>query len=505
MKFKTKVAYSAVLATLSLAAGTAQAAYLSEQGTGQVLLYPYYTVQGGMDTYVSVTNTTSRGKAVKVRFIEGRGSWEVLDFNLYLSAYDVWNAAVTAVDAADANSAAKIVTGDNSCTSPMIPAGGQAFRNGAYIGKTKVGQDQLSTDLTGLARTREGYVEIIEMGVTDNTTKVNGTNPLMPLTFEESITHSTSGANAGKPADCAWVNAQFGTLAGNALAPNTLRTTTRTGGLIGTGTLISVKDGLDYTYDPVAIEDFNSISTVNLHFIPGSTSPSLADAEPTSVVIDGTGSGRRMIVTDWSAATPYVRNDPISAVLQRSAVYNEYTVNTNLAAATDWVVTFPTKRAYVGNSDANTARPFTKGSPYGVVPSQYTEVWKACEPISLEIWDREELKKQGSVDFSPAPVTGNALCYEANVLSFGGKNVLGSVNLKNNIADVFQDGWARLTFANNQAMTGPDFDAPYTERTYYGLPTIGFAVQKYVNGTFNGSVGNYGGSFIHKYARTVAP
>jgi hypothetical protein len=54
-----------------------------------VLIYPYYTVQsaGGnlYNTYVSITNTTSRAKVVKVRFREGKTSAEVLDFNVYLS------------------------------------------------------------------------------------------------------------------------------------------------------------------------------------------------------------------------------------------------------------------------------------------------------------------------------------------------------------------------------------------------------------------------------------
>lgn len=497
MKFKTKVAYSAVLATLSLAAGTAQAAYLSEQGTGQVLLYPYYSVQGGMDTYVTVVNTTSRAKAVKVRFIEGRGSFEVLDFNLYLSAFDVWNAAVTTTDANNALAGAKIVTNDKSCTAPSIPAGGQAFRNTAYTGTSQVGMNQLGN---GIERTREGYVEMIEMGVPDNTFAAN-TAQIPARTFEWSVTHNS----AGVPNDCAWVQKQFAGLPVNALAPATLMTSTRTGGLIGTGTLINTKDGVDYSYDPVAIEDYNSTLT-NLHYTPGSTSPSLNDAETTSAVIDGVSSSRRLLSTDWSfAAGGLPRIDAISAVLMRSNVMNEYTVNADLNAGTDWVVTFPTKRAYVsvnnqGGVAPATTRPFTMGAGPATSSS-----WLACEPAVFTRYNREEAVKGGSIDFSPSTTVGTSLCYESNVITFTNKNVLGSVNVKNNIDDVFSDGWIDLSFtAIGQSMTAPAVaNTPAVAATYVGLPVIGFAVQKYVDNRFNGAVGNYGGSFAHKYVRTI--
>jgi len=88
---------TALLAGLAGAAGlatTASAVNLNPDGLGQVLIYPYYTVNDGNQTLVSVVNTTNRVKAVKVRFLEGRNSKEVLDFNLYLSPFDVWAAAV---------------------------------------------------------------------------------------------------------------------------------------------------------------------------------------------------------------------------------------------------------------------------------------------------------------------------------------------------------------------------------------------------------------------------
>ena len=46
------------------------------------------------NSLLSVVNSTASAKAVKVRFLEGKDSREVLDFNLYLSHNDVWTAGI---------------------------------------------------------------------------------------------------------------------------------------------------------------------------------------------------------------------------------------------------------------------------------------------------------------------------------------------------------------------------------------------------------------------------
>src|SRR5690554_1653564 len=94
---KKKLLPLAMLAGLAGAAGTAQAVYINTDGHGETLIYPYYTVENGQNTYVNITNTTDYYKAVKVRFIEGENSAEVLDFNLYLSPHDVWTGSVVPV------------------------------------------------------------------------------------------------------------------------------------------------------------------------------------------------------------------------------------------------------------------------------------------------------------------------------------------------------------------------------------------------------------------------
>src|ERR1700719_2368822 len=93
---------------------------------------------------------TASGKVVKVRFLEGKNSKEVLDFNLWLSPKDVWTAAIVPMGAG-----AGIITADLSCTTPTIPPGGVPFSG------IKFSEDP---ETQTLDRTKEGYVEIIEMG-----------------------------------------------------------------------------------------------------------------------------------------------------------------------------------------------------------------------------------------------------------------------------------------------------------------------------------------------------
>ena len=101
----------------------ADAVNVNPNGLGQVLIYPYYTV----NQTAKATRSTRcfRGqldgsvKAVKVRFLEGKDSREVLDFNLFLSAYDVWTRA--SFRATAQARAVRVITTDQSCTIPPIP------------------------------------------------------------------------------------------------------------------------------------------------------------------------------------------------------------------------------------------------------------------------------------------------------------------------------------------------------------------------------------------------
>lgn len=493
-KFKRKSLYLALVAAVSSVgiANTASAAvHINSNGLGQVLIYPYYTTRIGTDTYLSVVNTTNSSKAVKVRFTEGKNSREVLDFNLYLSPHDMWTAAVV-----NTTSAAKLVTADKSCTSPAIPAGGKEFVNFAYTGTALEGIVQSGGDgeTNSLDRTREGYFEIIEMGVITNTAVI------------AAITHT-----AGVPVNCAVVQAasmNMGETSPSSLGGQSAATDPSVGGLAGTASLIGVAAGTDFGYDPVVIDSFTkkSISQTNDWFVPGSIFPDLTYANLTSVVFNGGST----VSSDWNNG-----EDSIASIIMHDNIINEFVLDSATLSGTDWVVTMPTKRYNVPVH--NTAlltdatllySPFTK------------KFWLngACEAVGLSYWNREE-GNVSIVDFSPpAPGGGTTLCWESTVVTFNNSHVLGSVN-EVNVPVNFENGWLRMAFtATGVTVVGGQTDAnnvihstaeqsltSVDGNTFFGLPTVGFMVQDFNNqNAAPGILATYGGNFIHKYTTSIS-
>jgi hypothetical protein len=280
--------------------------------------------------------------------------------------------------------------------------------------------------------------------------------------------------------------------------------------------LININEGTDMSYDATALDGWSNVPNWSA---PGSTLPRLENAAPaTSVVIDNSAAGGRVVRTAWTAG-----RDAVSAIMMHTHVYNEYTVEPVIKAATDWVITMPTKRFYVNGTAAVRPfqRPFTGTSPNAT----------SCDDVSLIYYDREEQTPGAIIDFSPTTTNPLALCYEANVLTFTANsgattisNVLRSVNSANvGLNSGWINGWADLSFPQVAGSAAHTMPAPAGATTvidvasgtvttglgltYYGLPVIGFAVQSYsttgLPGVSANVLSNYGGNFNHKYLRDI--
>ena len=493
---------TAILASLAGIAGIANissAVNINPDGTGQVLIYPYYTLNAGNQTLLSVVNTTNQGKAVKVRVLEGRNSQEVLDFNLFLSREDVWTAAI--LDLAGATGAASIITLDKSCTAPSFASEGTStasgipfvsFRNFLYVADTAGG--------IGLDRTREGHIELIEMATLDGA-------------LNTAITH-VSGTDV--PANCASVASGVGPLF--AFNANNVPS----GGLFGGAAVINIANGTYTNYAATAIDGFWSPGEIG-YSSPDSILPSLSNARPQSLVF----SNGRVITSNWGGAAvggpldPGQRIDAVSAIFMSDTFLNEYTTETGIAASSEWVVTFPTKRFYVDRTVAQgVIAPFT---------SRYTG-GQSCDPIGITSWNREEFTTTVPTGFSPPqgrPIP--EICFETNVLSFNqvitnGANgtssptkILGSV-LGRNIntpripvpaGNGTQAGWTRIDLS--QVAGGVPLPGAAPSRLtrasvevhrFVGLPVTGFwAVSIENNNATPGVKGFYGGAFNHRSSR----
>lgn len=499
--FKKKVLVSALAGASVLGlAGTAQAVNVNPDGLGQVLIYPYYTVRDAKDgaefnSLLSVVNSTASGKAVKVRFLEGKNSKEVLDFNLFLSPHDVWTTAV--VPTAEGGASLKI--SDTSCTVPNN-LNGQIFLPYEYQ------KDPVGANPTTYDRAQEGYVEIIEMGAITAATAL-----------DTAVTHvatQVNGETVNVPANCGAPELVSGT---GLDVPS--------GGLFGSMTLVTPKGGLDVAYDPVALDDFSS-STI---FFGSSTiDPNLGHADPTSVVTNG----KLTYVTDWSARGLREGAAAVSAVLMQDSIYNEYVTGGIADSTTEWVVTMPTKNLFF-DTDFKVQELFE---------NDFTANG-SCDEMGTVANGREEETAPTQVLPSPLPPGAQAdqLCWEANVISFGNP-VFGSKNayaLKSRYAN----GWAALQFTPKtktypvdplvtlvpaatatHTLVAPDAAATMlldaaagtaaataTPATYVGLPVVGFAVQVFNNGNFSTTESgatvsaNYAGRLNHKFSRNITP
>lgn len=519
------------LMALTAISPLAQAVHLNAGGLGEVLLYPYYTVNGGNQTLLSVVNTTDQGKAIKVRFREGMNSRQVLGFNLYLSPFDVWTAAVFSLsDASDAP--ANLLTFDDSCTVPRIkgnihlpdlsPWGGEARYVPFYaFGYTEPGYPGNSNDSgpDSPGRTREGHFEVIEMGEVVNRENTSLT----------AISPDYDGyPHDGIPNDCwkiqyAWIDSNDALLDNYWITNSLIDMNPPGGGLYGSAMIVDVLNGTMLSYQAEALDDFSSIVQ---HTGPGELQPDLGSA-----VSDAAEGVAHALVFDkgspvtlsYPVATQAV--DAVSAVIMVDNLYNDFWISPDLGAQSEWVVTFPTKSFYTDLPAGSTAAipPFTH-----LFPREGTQ-GTAPVLIKLALWNRKGSMNLGS-DFlwwatTNFPPSEWKLDWASNVLRFDGDNpdrtpILGSglwfdveaMEMTEVISE--REGHMQLCFYGqcfkeyeyvdslNPHQLRPDLQG----RRLRGLPAIGFWAVSITNGDLGGGIlSNYSGVVKHQYTQSLAP
>jgi hypothetical protein len=477
---------------LALAAALdASAVSLNPDGLGQALIYPYYTVrasEGGnvFNTYISVVNHTSDAKAVRVRVREGRAAKEVASFNLYLSPNDVWAAAV-----GPTNAGAAFFTTDTSCTDPAFPASSGVssleFRNALYTGSLADGFGDT------LDRTREGYVEVIEMA-----------------TLTGASAAVTTHNSAGVPANCAAIR-----MGPPLVAPPS-------GGLSGTLTLINVNNGQDFTVNAEALANLS-----RQPFFRPATDPypdfAAAEIEPVSAVV----ANGNLYRSTWSRSV-----DAVSAALMRQAWFSEYVLDAGTASQTDVVTTMPTRHHYVGAGAP--AAPFSQPGTW-LANCSTAAGQPLGERLSAYFFDREERgaeNSESSIPGDPSTPT-NRLCaavavgYVGPALNVNGPGpaspTLGSTTLgtflggRIRVPSGLPNGWLRMQPLSSLPLTSLASSMRQDLATgaitngahvYSGLPVVGFGVRTFRNGTLacgtGACQGNYGGSFPFKYRRSIS-
>jgi hypothetical protein len=416
----SKIAVATLVAGFWLASDAA-AVTLNPDGLGQALIYPYYTArspgENPFNTYVSVANTDSLGKVVRVRLREGGNAREVAGFNLFLRPGDMWTGAIV-----PDGEGAKLITSDASCTDPVFAGTGLtelAFSSAAYSGTNSDGGGE------GRDRTREGYLEMIEM----------------------------ASVRAGSPtagAACAQLRATPSIVPADVAAPR--------GGLMGTLTIINVTSGLDATLNATALA---SLSTQPFFRPAADPYPDFDSAEvtPSSTI---TTAGKRYRLA-WSRGV-----DAVSSVLMQASTTTEYILDNGWDALSDIVITTPTRRFY---------RTDTVPAPFSV------RAEGACWVFFYENYDGNARREQFDYPFfgprapsPPATCRASTVASIQNGASHMGRPLLGppitaTTPYEGTLMPVhatYQNGWLDLLFDDPLAPTAGLVSLPASSATAFG-------------------------------------
>lgn len=448
-------------------AGAGSALRASVDGIGQFLYVPYYTVQSGNTTMISVVNTdTVNGKAVKVRFRGAANSDDVFDFQVFLSPADVWTAAVSR----NVNGLAQLTTADNSCTKPSKAA----------LNSTPFSTIRLDSKRTGDAlanETREGYVEIFNMADIPPTTAL-----FTAIKHVKGVPPCTGAAWTAletDPLDAAAANAK------GLFSPST--------GLFANWIILNATDAGAWSGQATAINAINglgAVTTGSITYFPqtneplGLTATRLGQFTADPVLKANPAMAAVYDLPDFSI--PYTLNpDPavqvtlLSTAIATTSVMNEFLTDSTINATTDWVLSMPTRRYSVAMNYATGLPVYTAlTTAFFTVDNIAVIDRQVCvKGTSMTSWDREEttaIDPGSSVIISPqipGTPTSFYVCGEASVLSLNNGEKASSTGLITSASGTLRATVARSA-VDNGYVAGWSYLA--TPGLGSGLPILGY-------------------------------
>lgn len=128
---------------------------LSTNGMGDAVYVPYYTIQNGQTTLLTVTNHSDTPTAARVHFSEALNGQAVLYFHVYLPPQARWVGAVTE----GPNGGARLHAATDTCSVPSWLINTELGADFAHWDYSEYFPDGAATDLS---RTRSGQIEILE-------------------------------------------------------------------------------------------------------------------------------------------------------------------------------------------------------------------------------------------------------------------------------------------------------------------------------------------------------
>jgi hypothetical protein len=504
-----------------------------DSGIGHQLILPYFTTQDGNATLINLTNTDqTNGKAVKVRFRSAVDSDNIFDFQVFLSPGDVWSAAITQ----GADGRAQLSTTDKSCTLPANV--NQSFVTTRLASYT--GPDAVVHDIN--EQTREGYVEVINMAdipqylddpATAGYSASTNVNPLYtaikhvsgvaPCTQATLLGIEAAGGEVTAPA-VAGFGASSYTGTQQVIAPST--------GLMGHWIIINVPQTRTFSGPFAAIKASAqtmvvyagqtsgvraathaaaSPFTVFPSFVANNIFPNLRLTED-AVLLNHAQTGVAVSDNDFpDLSTPYepgvtllpgTQAANLSQAMARQRMINEVLTDPDINAATDWVISMPTRRYHVSgrNEDygvvsdgkgypatesidgiaGGVTAPFTSQVAY--LSGGHGSCLNVGDPV---YYDREDWHEGGS---------GVVIIQPPNIGQCGGVSIY---SWNNSVANKSSTLGATATVSNKSMGS---LTAGWVNLPTWDIPILGSAFIKAYNASATAGVsGNYGAVFPHNY------
>jgi len=332
---------------------------VAPNGKGDLLIFPFYAaLPGGWETKINVINTAlDRSVVAKVVFRSQVNSTELLDFFIYLSPTDVWNAVIRV----NAAGQVEITSTDDSCL-----ATNTAWATAAAPFRTVIANPTLCSppDTSAL-----GYVEVIESA------------------------HSTAlgvGANALPPAAVPLVSLNTPPVPKWAIF-NAYQTASPT-------SLNMVTDGINVL---AGYMEFRNLAQGHNTVV---TPTVLRDYDATLA-----GGNRLTIALETliGEANSWNSRGEVEAALSKNMLAMPFSTGANGNAATVHLFTFPTKLTRYGAAPNQcTAR--TSESPFFRTRGM-------CIDYTANDFDLSENSRVGGIIISPA--TNPQMCNEVTILS----------------------------------------------------------------------------------------
>lgn len=508
---KKKLLAVGVAATLGALSGVSNAALtVAQDGVGHINVLPYYTVQNGNMTLISIANTDQvKGKAVKVRFRGAQFSDDVFDFQVFLSPADVWTAAVTLE-----GNVARLSTTDKSCTLPANV--NQAFVTARLLDANKT------------EGTREGYVEIINMGDIVDTLGSADTNYGKTLFGAIKHVNGVAPCTASVLVGTGVNPIDHGAAAQSATNPNYSTLSAPTSGLTSFATIINVAKSKAFTVPATALVQSSAVPVrysrqANLTIGAASFGavPAFGPAQTADRVFDTnvystsntTNVGGNVTMYEFDLpdlSTPYgldgqvvpapyttdTQVAAIEALLAKAGVVTEYATDDSILASTDVVLSQPTRRfAYTWFDTPNAAAGDVNKTLATVAGAtgRYAGLNATTNTVQVgapTFYDREERKvvNASSIVISPNP-QGTAtftLKGEVSIVSVNnGATPSGALGANLTVQDYTTDYADGLVFLNTTNQSG-------TATNGGVLPVIGFTAVNVFNGSIGAAGTNYG-------------